>query len=110
MPRAVPEVVEAAEQVEIGDEPGQLLDMRLVMARGARPGETYRQRELREYYKANRRDFMAEASKLERELIAARAKVSVSPAVGDGPRVVDAGSGQAVGALEKWLEGFDGAG
>lgn len=105
LPRAVPaESVEVQPNEAVGDEPGQLLDMRLVMSGPARAGETYRQRELREHYKANRRQFMAEAAKLEAELIAARGKQNSAGEVGEGPGKADVGSQENMAAVRKWLE------
>jgi hypothetical protein len=95
-----------AEKLE-GDEPRQLLDMRLVLSGPKVVGETYRVRELRKYYKDSRRQFMAEMAKLEGQLLELRGRRNaVVPEGGEGARAPDVGSGTAVGALEKFLEGW----
>src|ERR1035438_6222864 len=85
------ELISEAIQVE-GDEPKQLLDMRMVMSRPAVPGETYQQKQLRAHLKANRRQFMAEVSRLEGQLLEARGRKTAEGAASDtGPGTADVG-------------------
>jgi hypothetical protein len=81
--------------------------MRLVMSRPAAKGDTYQQKQLRSHFRENRRQFMAEAAKLEAELLAARAKVTGSPDVAEGPGKADVGSETAIGLAERWMGEWD---
>lgn len=99
------EVVVVYEEPVVGDEPQSLLDMRLVCSRPAGPGETYQQKEYRKHLQKNRRAFMAERSKLECDLLAARAKAPKVEKPG-GPVAGPIEPSYALAHARKWLEEY----